>query len=368
MVCMLDSAPVVEQGSGKARAARCWRMRSRASKELGDEPRWGEYDYTAYGARYPPNTSETVTQPYQFTGRHLNPISQTQDNRYRTYFQELGRFGSRDPYRSYVSTNHHLYIYAANDPSIAADPFGLKEVCCVKRFDVTKYSPIRVAYGWSTLTTEGISGWSRFGSVRQYVKMHAEFLDPPNKKGNDICCCKCCEYRQRVVLHDVWINGQQTKNDHPNEPREDVSDKGAHYGHRDERGSSSDRYWDPRFQQPSDAATEAEWTRWQQEMERIGALTGPGANERPARQRRSACIYDGEDMPGRDAIVTPGSTWRVRIFFESRIIDTCNGGDNRRILWSVDIQHTFPTEKDAGWKTEFEEIPFEPTSGETGWP
>ena len=81
-------------------------------------------DFDAFGQTYAPNTSVTVEQRYQWTGRSLNPVSGLYNHRYRqSYDPGVGRFGQRDPIREFGGIN--LYTYAGNYPTIWTDPYGL---------------------------------------------------------------------------------------------------------------------------------------------------------------------------------------------------------------------------------------------------
>jgi len=83
------------------------------------------YDYSGFGEKWTPGTTETVSQRYQFTGRAKNPVSGTQYNRYRTYFAGVGRFGGRDPILYLGGIN--LYFYVNGKVAFMRDPYGMNE-------------------------------------------------------------------------------------------------------------------------------------------------------------------------------------------------------------------------------------------------
>jgi RHS repeat-associated protein len=82
------------------------------------------YDYEAFGGKYSPNTTESISQRYQYTGREMNPVSGLMDYRNRTYNPMTGRFERRDPAGYENNEYGDLYLYPVN-PVCYIDPYGL---------------------------------------------------------------------------------------------------------------------------------------------------------------------------------------------------------------------------------------------------
>jgi RHS repeat-associated protein len=83
------------------------------------------YDYTAFGEFYTPNTISNITQRYAYTGRENQPLSQTMYYRYRNYDTNIGRFAWRDPSGYRNNENGNLYSYVSNQSLVLVDPYGL---------------------------------------------------------------------------------------------------------------------------------------------------------------------------------------------------------------------------------------------------
>jgi RHS repeat-associated protein len=82
------------------------------------------YDYRAFGRML--SASENVTNPYRFTGREFESggILDIHYMRHRYYMAQLGIFASRDVIDA---DSFRGWGYAANNPVMFADPFGLEE-------------------------------------------------------------------------------------------------------------------------------------------------------------------------------------------------------------------------------------------------
>ena len=80
------------------------------------------YDYDAYGNFE--TLSESLPQPYAFTGREFDPESGLHYYRARYYDPETGRFISEDPI-GFGAGDTNLYRYVFNDPVNLVDPSGL---------------------------------------------------------------------------------------------------------------------------------------------------------------------------------------------------------------------------------------------------
>jgi len=83
------------------------------------------YTYDSFG-RLVAQTG-TVTNPYTYTGRELDPESGLFYYRARYYDPTIGRFLQEDPFpaRLQVPLTLHLYLYAKGSPVRFIDPFGL---------------------------------------------------------------------------------------------------------------------------------------------------------------------------------------------------------------------------------------------------
>jgi RHS repeat-associated protein len=87
------------------------------------------YDYTAYGVTTVydgswanPGSNSRLRNRFAFTGRELDPESQTYHYRARTYLPLLGRFAQRDP--AGYADGMGLYEYVRSSPSNRLDPDG----------------------------------------------------------------------------------------------------------------------------------------------------------------------------------------------------------------------------------------------------
>jgi RHS repeat-associated protein len=83
------------------------------------------YDYSSFGEKYAANTSETIGQRYQYTGREASQVGAPMYYRYRTYFESLGVFGGRDLLGYDGNPEGNLYLYVSSRPVMTGDPYGL---------------------------------------------------------------------------------------------------------------------------------------------------------------------------------------------------------------------------------------------------
>ena len=100
-----------------------------------DQATQNSYDYEAFGSAYGSPT-ESLTQPFRFTGREWDPESNLYYYRARMYAAGAGRFSTRDPLRDVDGPN--LYQYVLNLPTFYGDPLGLGQLdawltCCYKK-------------------------------------------------------------------------------------------------------------------------------------------------------------------------------------------------------------------------------------------
>ncbi len=86
------------------------------------------YTYDSYGKLLA--STGTLANPFQYTGRELDPETGAYYYRARYYDQTVGRFMSEDPDGFDASIN--FYGYVDNDPADWTDPTGLDkvQVCC----------------------------------------------------------------------------------------------------------------------------------------------------------------------------------------------------------------------------------------------
>jgi RHS repeat-associated protein len=80
------------------------------------------YSYDAFGALLA--SPGAVAQPYTFTGRELDGETELYNYRERMYDAGNGRFVQEDPMG--LAGGMNLYVYAANNPIVNTDPFGLQ--------------------------------------------------------------------------------------------------------------------------------------------------------------------------------------------------------------------------------------------------
>jgi RHS repeat-associated protein len=94
-------------------------VRRRTAPTLG---RPNQYRYTPCGQREA-GTTETITNPFQYAGRHYEPHAGIYQMRARWYDPHLGRFLSEDPIG--LAGGINPYAYATNNPGSLRDPSGL---------------------------------------------------------------------------------------------------------------------------------------------------------------------------------------------------------------------------------------------------
>jgi RHS repeat-associated protein len=84
------------------------------------------YTYDAFGNNTPPSPPpppSSVTNPFRYTGRELDPETGLYYYRARYYDPATGRFLSEDPLQFEAGTN--FYRYVSNNPLVLRDPSGL---------------------------------------------------------------------------------------------------------------------------------------------------------------------------------------------------------------------------------------------------
>jgi RHS repeat-associated protein len=90
------------------------------------------YTYVPFGSAYP--ASQTVANPFEFTGREWDSETSLYYYRARYYDPLWGRFLSEDPDR--LSADINFYRYVGNSPANWEDPSGLKVFKCCRDLEV----------------------------------------------------------------------------------------------------------------------------------------------------------------------------------------------------------------------------------------
>jgi RHS repeat-associated protein len=260
------------------------------------------YSYDAYGMATVTNGAgipvmanawgaphSAIGNPWLFTGRQLDEEGGLYYYRARYYDSGKGRFLQRDPLGYKGGAN--LYQYVRGNPINGIDPYGLKDICCLKNKD-----------NWNPPTN--FSGEQKTPISNEGIRVHASFnveaeFIGGKKRGDDDCCCKCCEFRQEIK--GVFkLNG--TIVDHPLLPdefldentfKEDGTPDGSRYGHRTDGNRPGDLY-------------------------KTSASRGDRAN---------GCFYRSFDDPGLAGFKT--DSLEAKLTFRFRIIDTCPDNNDR---------------------------------------
>jgi RHS repeat-associated protein len=84
------------------------------------------YTYEPFGAEITAECSETIENPFKFTGQYLDSETHQYYLRARQYDPKLMRFTARDPIFGdfQESLTFHKYLYCLNDPLNKSDPTG----------------------------------------------------------------------------------------------------------------------------------------------------------------------------------------------------------------------------------------------------
>ena len=85
------------------------------------------YTYKPFGELYPaPDSEETITNPFKFTGQFFDSEIDEYYLRARQYNPHINRFTTRDPVfgRFKDPLTLHVYLYCLNDPVNCTDPTG----------------------------------------------------------------------------------------------------------------------------------------------------------------------------------------------------------------------------------------------------
>ncbi|OFZ23381.1 MAG: hypothetical protein A2X94_13215 [Bdellovibrionales bacterium GWB1_55_8] len=104
---------------------------------------WGEN----LNATAPEISASSAPVAYGYTGRQLDPESQSYYYRARTYLPEVGRFAQPDPI-GFEGGDTNLYRYVLNDPLSFVDPDGLRYRICSRPLQglTAQYGPVRHDY------------------------------------------------------------------------------------------------------------------------------------------------------------------------------------------------------------------------------
>jgi len=84
------------------------------------------YTYEPFGEMFATECTETIENPFKFTGQYFDSEIEEYYLRARQYNPRLARFTSRDPLlgEPYEPLTLHTYLYALNDPIDMTDPTG----------------------------------------------------------------------------------------------------------------------------------------------------------------------------------------------------------------------------------------------------
>jgi RHS repeat-associated protein len=252
--------------------------------------------YDAYGM--PTTLASSIGNPYLFTGRQLDGETGIYHYRARYYDPLKGRFLQRDPMEYVDGAN--LYEYARSNPINRIDPSGLKDICCLK--DKEKWEvPVNFS---GQLERPVVKEGEQGVFVAATFNMRAEFLN--QKKGNDQCCCKCCEFHQEIKgvfkRNNTVFEHQLSEGNFLSETvfKEDIrAGIGKPYGHRDltpPENDTADLY-----------------------VDKANTVVN----------REEDCFYRGFDGPGSE--IEKSGKLETKLTFRFRIIDICQNDKDKPI-------------------------------------
>jgi RHS repeat-associated protein len=181
------------------------------------------YSYDSFGKQT--NSSGSLTNPLQFTGRELDPETNLYFYRARYFDQSVGRFLSEDRLRFYGGIN--FYPYVANDPLNYVDPSGLECVQATPWQEIPSMrSPnsLNPYYQYESGLFWVKTGWSyppggtkiscKCDWIAGYTRVHKYFQE--NVRDEAEFECKDCQgtsreirTRDRVKRWDVDVPGRR---------------------------------------------------------------------------------------------------------------------------------------------------------------
>ncbi len=118
------------------------------------------YTYDSFGNAT--NSTGTVSNPFQYTGREFDSESSLYFYRARYYDPTCGRFLSEDPLQFAAGTN--FYQYADNDPANLRDPSGKTVYDCTA--PLAGFGPIFGPIAYYTLPFAGVPAYHNFLCVK----------------------------------------------------------------------------------------------------------------------------------------------------------------------------------------------------------
>jgi RHS repeat-associated protein len=167
------------------------------------------YSYDSFGKLTA--STGTLTNPFQFTGREIDPETGIYEYRMRYYDPNSGRFSSEDPIGFIGGGN--FYVYVLNNPANWDDPFGLQVQICQRplNFSPAKNYPHTFLYSTQSGTEYGLgpkNGWDALtplGSVPGQIEKDFPYGPDGKLKKNNSCntvstnsCVESCVNRKAI--------------------------------------------------------------------------------------------------------------------------------------------------------------------------
>ncbi len=139
------------------------------------------YSYDSYGKMIA--STGTLANPFQYTGRELDPESGIYEYRARYYDQSVGRFLSEDPIRFKAGVD--FYTYVLNNPPNFGDPSGLQSGSSVIDHH------LNVCPRAGRIEDQCRCHCIYTGDIEACIKTCTNCFSSKNPKAHDVCICTC---------------------------------------------------------------------------------------------------------------------------------------------------------------------------------
>ncbi len=149
-------------------------------------------------------TISTITNNLRFPGQYFDSETGLHYNYYRDYNPAIGKYIEADPI-GILEGNNHIYTYAANNPIISIDPFGLAGW------------PSMLGYAYAAVKgglalNQAYYDWQLYNLLEQAIAQTESLLNEIQKKKTGSSCDQSLLAMERKATNQLELLIKQEQN------------------------------------------------------------------------------------------------------------------------------------------------------------